>query len=311
MENKTRITIGRNDPCPCGSGKKYKKCCIFNKIPKKGVLRLAYNFGTKDSFMARALFQILKIRDFIYKNKEREEFDKKYTPVFQNLFEAKVSKERCMKLIKNHSEKIKKKEICEYKPEDPVIRINETIDNELNMAFKDFFIRGNIAFRGLIKIAGYMGYNISFAFSHKEKYLKKKEKFLVNNSDDKFQKFCEMIENDRKTWRSTFIKMRDAIEHDGFKLPEIKYVLDKNDQIKPIYPTINYQTIEDVLEICWLNLFRFCEDTTVFLLSTKLRDPFIMVSIPRDKRDSVNPIKYKVTVKGPPIGQFFLVSPSN
>ena len=23
--------IGRNDKCPCGSGKKYKKCCGFNK----------------------------------------------------------------------------------------------------------------------------------------------------------------------------------------------------------------------------------------------------------------------------------------
>ena len=23
--------IGRNDPCPCGSGKKYKKCCGRNK----------------------------------------------------------------------------------------------------------------------------------------------------------------------------------------------------------------------------------------------------------------------------------------
>jgi len=22
------ITIGRNDPCPCGSGKKYKRCCL-------------------------------------------------------------------------------------------------------------------------------------------------------------------------------------------------------------------------------------------------------------------------------------------
>jgi len=21
------VKIGRNDPCPCGSGKKYKKCC--------------------------------------------------------------------------------------------------------------------------------------------------------------------------------------------------------------------------------------------------------------------------------------------
>ena len=24
---KAKVKIGRNDPCPCGSGKKYKKCC--------------------------------------------------------------------------------------------------------------------------------------------------------------------------------------------------------------------------------------------------------------------------------------------
>ncbi|MGC9022270.1 MAG: SEC-C metal-binding domain-containing protein, partial [Dissulfurimicrobium sp.] len=23
--------VGRNDPCPCGSGKKYKKCCGRDK----------------------------------------------------------------------------------------------------------------------------------------------------------------------------------------------------------------------------------------------------------------------------------------
>ncbi|MHB1743751.1 MAG: SEC-C metal-binding domain-containing protein [Acidobacteriaceae bacterium] len=23
----TRPKVGRNEPCPCGSGKKYKKCC--------------------------------------------------------------------------------------------------------------------------------------------------------------------------------------------------------------------------------------------------------------------------------------------
>jgi uncharacterized protein YecA (UPF0149 family) len=26
--NKPKKKIGRNDPCPCGSGKKYKKCCM-------------------------------------------------------------------------------------------------------------------------------------------------------------------------------------------------------------------------------------------------------------------------------------------
>lgn len=24
---KLSVKVGRNDPCPCGSGKKYKKCC--------------------------------------------------------------------------------------------------------------------------------------------------------------------------------------------------------------------------------------------------------------------------------------------
>ncbi|MEL7335017.1 MAG: SEC-C metal-binding domain-containing protein [Planctomycetota bacterium] len=23
---------GRNDPCPCGSGRKYKKCCLKNRL---------------------------------------------------------------------------------------------------------------------------------------------------------------------------------------------------------------------------------------------------------------------------------------
>lgn len=23
------LKVGRNDPCPCGSGRKFKKCCLF------------------------------------------------------------------------------------------------------------------------------------------------------------------------------------------------------------------------------------------------------------------------------------------
>ncbi len=29
------MSIGRNEPCPCGSGKKYKKCCIRADIAKR------------------------------------------------------------------------------------------------------------------------------------------------------------------------------------------------------------------------------------------------------------------------------------
>ena len=30
---KAEIKTGRNEPCPCGSGMKYKKCCINNSSP--------------------------------------------------------------------------------------------------------------------------------------------------------------------------------------------------------------------------------------------------------------------------------------
>ena len=33
--------VGRNDPCPCGSGKKFKKCCL----PKREALQLTYSRG--------------------------------------------------------------------------------------------------------------------------------------------------------------------------------------------------------------------------------------------------------------------------
>jgi len=26
--NRNAPKVGRNEPCPCGSGKKYKKCCL-------------------------------------------------------------------------------------------------------------------------------------------------------------------------------------------------------------------------------------------------------------------------------------------
>ncbi len=34
------MRIGRNEPCPCGSGKKYKKCCLNKAQPVSGSSRL-------------------------------------------------------------------------------------------------------------------------------------------------------------------------------------------------------------------------------------------------------------------------------
>ena len=40
--------LGRNEPCPCGSGKKYKRCCLGKGAPAPG----AWTAGERDSALA-------------------------------------------------------------------------------------------------------------------------------------------------------------------------------------------------------------------------------------------------------------------
>jgi len=46
------MKVNRNDPCPCGSGKKYKKCCLLKENePKK-----QHQFKKMDSSKVPNLF---------------------------------------------------------------------------------------------------------------------------------------------------------------------------------------------------------------------------------------------------------------
>lgn len=57
------MKIGRNDPCPCGSGKKYKKCCIDKGTSKLGLWQNNMELISDDSSddTKQIFFNILKI----------------------------------------------------------------------------------------------------------------------------------------------------------------------------------------------------------------------------------------------------------
>jgi hypothetical protein len=42
------VKVGRNEPCPCGSGKKHKKCCLARTLPSV----LAYSSGDREDALA-------------------------------------------------------------------------------------------------------------------------------------------------------------------------------------------------------------------------------------------------------------------
>jgi len=50
--------VGRNDPCPCGSGKKFKRCCrgktdaslAFTREERQAALDALFHFGERAEF---------------------------------------------------------------------------------------------------------------------------------------------------------------------------------------------------------------------------------------------------------------------
>ena len=50
--------VGRNDRCPCGSGQKYKKCCLLNG--SKGIIEAHPDAKIEIVFYGRALDMVVK-----------------------------------------------------------------------------------------------------------------------------------------------------------------------------------------------------------------------------------------------------------
>ena len=68
--------IGRNDPCPCGSGKKFKKCCysLLKSLPPRQVLGNGYYYGELHDLEIAAPYDTILVLEnltFLASNAER------------------------------------------------------------------------------------------------------------------------------------------------------------------------------------------------------------------------------------------------
>ncbi|MEK7070880.1 MAG: hypothetical protein AAB966_03675 [Patescibacteria group bacterium] len=261
-----------------------------------GVLYGPMEAGEKDDFLNRFLFQNLEIKPFLVPKEKRLEFDRDYDSFLQNLTEAKTVKKLALEKIGFH-----KKELAtgqDGKITGSQININHPIDLELNIFFKDFFIRGAMATERLSWLLDHwFGYNISFLFTDDEKKFEKgASSFKLKRDDPRFLILDSFVKSHREGWYSTFKDLRNKIEHQGFRLPQIKHRLDQNGRVEAVFPQFGQQTIEEVLEILWENLSRLCEEIFIFITSLELKPPYIIWQIPEEKRFQHNWARYKVAI---------------
>jgi hypothetical protein len=285
-----------NKPCPCGSGKKFKKCCKGKGGNFEGTIQHVFNFGSSDPFVARMMLQVFDMRDFVFKLEEIDAFGKAYNPFLQNMTETKIVKDRCVDLIKNHTEGILSGKLARMRG--ATREVDECIDTDLNIWFKDFFIRGNMASKNLIRFAEFFGYDISFMFGDSKKFEKGKKKFLEKHKKGVDGYFIDMIEDHRGKWYESFASFRVKIEHKGFCLPDIKYRI-LNGKIEPVIVRFGSLSLEQYLNMLWGNLFYFCEEVIMLLFVSKLPKNCSIMNIPEKNRDPQKPIRFKITVGMP------------
>jgi len=72
MENKSKRRAERNDPCPCGSGKKYKKCCL-NKdtqpVPPE-VIKYFQKIRAEHEYLKQAGIHVNYVKPVMFKGKK-------------------------------------------------------------------------------------------------------------------------------------------------------------------------------------------------------------------------------------------------
>jgi len=268
----------------------------MNKTREVGVLRKTYNMGKDRDFYTHFLFGLSNIRSCVYRGNQQLEYDKSFDSVFQNLVEMNIVKIKCVELISQHLESIENGKDGKF--HDNQIDVNEPIEDELNIFFKDFFIRGEMAIGGLVSHSRYMGSNIGFLFTDDEKKFRKGlSKFILTEDDERFKGLNAFVKHHRETWYEPFNNLRNKIEHEAWHLPNLQYTLDEQNKVQVRLPASPDKSIEEILESYWQNISMFCEEVTVFLLSLKLKEDMVIVLIPEDKRDQNLPVKYIVSHK--------------
>ena len=260
-----------------------------------GTLIKIKNTGSSDLFNARLLFGVMKLRDAIIRDdKERLEFDKLYNPVLENLEDCIESKNELVNLINKHKEKVRSREIIAFQNNGNILEVKESINRESGRLFKDFFIKGEIAMKSLQYLT--KKYNLDFGFFfQKEKDFKNGINFLKTRNDKDDGVLVETLTVNRP-WHNLFNEIRRKIEHEGFSPGDIKYRKNE-DSIEVLVPKINDKAINEIVEIFWENVFHFVEDIIAITIDKNLKDPMLIVQIPKDKRDPSLPIKYTVGLK--------------
>jgi len=246
--------------------------------------------GSSSPFMARLLLSLFKLRDAaLAEGVERDRFDKVYQAVTTLLLDARARMRKIAAVWEGHAGRVQAGEVARVRGH--AIHVDENVDHKLGQEMDAFLNAATRALKtGMQTLALELDVNIGFLFQKQAAFEAGLGALAAQDPP-----FAAYVEQARARWSETLLSRRNAIEHDGWRLPDVTYVR-SGSGVGARAPLVDGQEVVPYAGFMFDRLSCFVEEVTAHLLQRRLIDGVTITEVPPDKRAAVAPERFRVTL---------------
>ncbi|MFC1802307.1 hypothetical protein ACFLY7_02600 [Patescibacteria group bacterium] len=244
--------------CPCGSKQKFESCCMpysrYGPLIKKADNRFN-DIHTIIIFEINSILKNMCIRS------------KFLDKIYSALLDMFSFSDDALNSCKEHTYNLKKQIGC--KKNSNTYQVDD-FDHKFHFYIRNLYISGGVVKDALCQFSNEIGFNIMFLFGDEsQKDFNKKLNKLISSFQEKENalKLKDFILIHKKGWLGSFILNRNKIEHGTFVIKPVEYLVNKNDQLLPQFPSVDTIAYNELFRNYPVNFLYFTREIIIFLLN--------------------------------------------
>lgn len=246
--------------------------------------------GTASPHIARLMLGLLTLRDQVYTEDEagRLAFDRLFEAMHQSLSTCRENVADLTRLWRDHVGGVTSGELVERGGQ--VIRVTDSIDKPLRREVADFLTSAvRVSKDNLQNLARLLGVEIGFLFQKPAAF----ESGLaqLGRTDPRLADYLRQT----RGWSEELVLARNAIEHDGWVLPRVKYGTSR-ETVAPEEPEIRGVPVTRFAERMLDRTCCLVEDLVAYLLMARFDEKITLTSVPPANRTPNSPLRFTITL---------------
>jgi hypothetical protein len=259
----------------------------------KWVVEKVGDEGSSSPFVARLFLGVLNLRNQAHLGKElHEQFDKSYEGVMTGIQNIRAESKQLIEMYSFHRQKVEKGEGVKVtgstiQVEDPIYReFRKQVEGVVGTA-------GRVCKDRMQEVLRTLGVEIGFLFRQQDTFEKE-----VAKLESKSPELAEYLTQTRAKWSERLVLQRNAIEHQGWPLPRVQYVLEPSGKVRVVEPLIDGQPITDFIAFMVDRVCCFVEELSAYALQAKMPNGLSISEIPIAERKEEVKERFQLALVG-------------